>query len=147
MQIRGPAQASNETEPCGHTHSDPAQTGGGVMSPSQLGEQHRSPRGGGPPQEGGPRQKAWPGHSCGETDPTGQCQPEASQNGEVVTSFVHPATQQTNPGLSSHGFPVPASRGPGSGPWQKRWVGQYIEETKSGGKTHSPFTKKGEPVT
>ena len=129
MQMRGPGQVSKETEPSGQPHADPMQTGEGVMSPSQPGEQHRSPPGGGPSQEGGPRQKVWPGHSSGETDPVGQCQPDASQNGEVVTWFEHPATQQTNPGLSSHGFPVPASQVPGSGPWQKRWVGQYVEET------------------
>ena len=64
-----------------------------------------------------PTQNGWPGQSSFETAPAGQCQPEASHTGEVVTSFVHAPTQQVNPGLSSHGFPgVPASMGNPRGP-------------------------------
>jgi hypothetical protein len=120
MQIRGPGQDSNETEPSGHAHADPVQTGEGVMSPLQSGEQHRSSLGGGPSQGNEPMQNGSRGQSSGETDPTGQCQPEASQNGDVVTWFVQPVTQQVNPGNWSHEFPTPASGGAQRGPWQKR---------------------------
>jgi hypothetical protein len=63
------------------------------------------------PKGGSQRQKGCPGQSFSETVPGGQCHPETSQTGEVVTSFAHPPTQHTrvNPGESSHTFPVPAS--------------------------------------
>ena len=42
MQTRGPGQSSKETDPGGHAHPESVQTGEGVMSLSQLGEQHRT---------------------------------------------------------------------------------------------------------
>jgi hypothetical protein len=84
MQTRGPGQSSNETESGGQAHPASLQTGSGVMSLSQLGEQHRSVAGTGAPLQVppvGPRQNLSAGQSADEANPPGQAHPEAVQSG------------------------------------------------------------------
>jgi hypothetical protein len=74
MQIRGPGQVSNETEPSGQAHPDTVQTGSGVTSLSQLGAQQR--RVVVEPLQS-PQKPPEPGQSFEETYSGGQAQPES----------------------------------------------------------------------
>jgi hypothetical protein len=73
MQTRGPGQSSKETDPGGHVHPEPVQTGAAMTSLSQLGSQHRSVVGGGASQ----------GHSSVEAKPDGHAQPDSMQIGSA----------------------------------------------------------------